>query len=67
MGENTDQKNFKYGLFLRSADSCTISDNDNLEIPGHNAVRTDLLLNPKIGGASIYYKNSLPLKVPDIY
>ena len=41
-------------------------DNDNLELPGYDLVRTDNPTNTKRGGVCIYYHNSLPLKVIDI-
>ena len=42
------------------------SDNDHLEIPGYNLVRSYHLSNNKRGGVCIYYKTSLPLRVIDI-
>ena len=42
------------------------SDNDNLEIPGYNLVRSDHPSNNKRGGVCIYYKASLPLRAIDI-
>ena len=47
-------------------DSTIQSDNDNLEIPGYNLVRSDHPSNNKRGGVCIYYKASLPLRVIDI-
>ena len=47
-------------------DSSISSDNDNLELPGYNLVRTDNPTNTKRGDVCIYYHNSLPLKVIDI-
>ena len=47
-------------------DSTMQSDNDNLEIPGYNLVRSDHPSNNKRGGVCIYYKASLPLRVIDI-
>ena len=47
-------------------DSSIQSDNDNLEIPGYNLVRSDYPSNNKRGGVCIYYKASLPLRVIDI-
>ena len=41
-------------------------DDDNLELPRYSLVHTDNPANTKIGGACIYYLNSLPLKVIDI-
>ena len=47
-------------------DSSIPSDDENLELPGYNLVRTDNPTNTKRGGVCIYYHNSLPLKVIDI-
>ena len=47
-------------------DSTIQSDNDNLEIPGYNLVRSDHPSNNKRGGVCIYYKASLPLRVINI-
>ena len=47
-------------------DSTIQSDNNNLEIPGHNLVRSDHPSNNKRSGVCIYYKASLPLRVIDI-
>ena len=44
-------------------DSTIQSDNDNLEIPGYNLVRSDHPWNNKRGGVCMYYKVSLPLRV----
>ena len=44
-------------------DSTIQSDNDNLEIPGHNLVRSDHPSNNKRGGICIYYKASPLLRV----
>ena len=44
-------------------DSSIQSDNDNLEIPGYNLVRSDYPSNNKRGGVCIYCKASLPLRV----
>ena len=46
-------------------DSSNLCDNDNLNPPGYNVVKTNHPSNKK-GGVSIYLKNSLPLKVLDI-
>lgn len=35
--------------------SSILSDNNNLDIPGNNAVRTDLPANTKRGGVCIYF------------
>ena len=47
-------------------DSSISSENDNLELPGHNLVRADHPTNTKRNGVCIYYHNSLPLIVIDI-
>ena len=47
-------------------DSSISSDNENLELPGYNLVRSDNPTNTKRGGVCIYYHNFLPLKVIDI-
>ena len=44
-------------------DSTIQSDNDNLEIPGHNLVRSDHPSNNKRGGVCIYYKASPLVRV----
>ena len=41
-------------------------DDDNLDIPSYIMVRADHSANSKCGGACMYYKNCLPLKVLDI-
>ena len=47
-------------------DSSIQSDNDNLEIPGYNLVRSDHPSNNKRGGACRYYKASFPLRIINI-
>ena len=47
-------------------DWSNLSDDDNFNLPGYNVVRADHLSNTKKGALCIYFKNSLPLKVPDI-
>ena len=47
-------------------DSSVPYDDDNLELPGYNLVHADDPANTKRGGVSIYYHESLPLKVIDI-
>ena len=47
-------------------DSSIQSDNDNLEIPRYNLVRSYHPSNKKRGGVCINYKASLPLRVIDI-
>ena len=47
-------------------DSTISSENDNLQLPEYNLVRSDNPTNTKRGGVCIYYHNFLPLKVIDI-
>ena len=47
-------------------DSSILHNDSNLEIPGYNLVRSDDLSNKKRGGACIYYKSYLPLRIIDI-
>ena len=56
---------FQYviGTYL---DSSNQPDGDNFNFPGYNVVRANHSSNTKEGGACIYFKNSLPLKVLDI-
>ena len=46
--------------YLNSSNS---TDDETLEISGHNLVRSDPPLNSKRGGVCIYYKNYLPLRI----
>ena len=46
--------------YLNSSNS---SDDETLEIPGYNLVRSDHPLNSKRGEVCIYYKNYLPLRI----
>ena len=39
------------------------SDNNNLNISGYNLMRVDHPSNPKRGGVSIYYKESLAVQI----
>ena len=48
-------------------DSSILSDDKNLEIPGCDLIRADHPSNSKRGGACVYYRNSLPLKILDIF
>ena len=41
----------------------TLSDNDNLWIPGYELIRVDHSSNQKRGGICIYHKDFLPIKV----
>ena len=47
-------------------DSNILPDDSNLKIPGYNLVRSDHPSNKKRGGACIYYKSYLPLRIIDI-
>ena len=47
-------------------DSTVPLDNDNLVISGYNLIRSDHPSNTKRGGACLYYKNYLPLRVLNI-
>ena len=44
----------------------TTEDDDNLQIPGYDLIRSDHPSNSKRGGVAIYYKNFLPLKLIDV-
>ena len=48
-------------------DSSILSDDKNLEIPGYDLIRADHPSNSKRGGVCVYYRNSLPLKIQDIF
>ena len=48
-------------------DSSILSDDNNLEIPGYDLIRADHPSNSKRGGVWVYYRNSLPLKILDIF
>ena len=48
-------------------DSSILSDNKNLEIPGHNLIWADHPSNSKRGDVCVYYRNSLPLKILDFF
>ena len=48
-------------------DSSILSDDKNLEIPGYDLIRADHPSNSKRGGVCVYYRNSLPLKILDIF
>ena len=39
----------------------------DLEIPGYDLIRADHPSNSKRGGVCVYYGNSLPLKILDIF
>ena len=66
---NTDQVSINIDIICLSKtylDSTIQWDNDNLEIPGYNLVRSDHPSNNKRGGVCIYYKASSPLRVINI-
>ena len=48
-------------------DSSIPSDDNNLEIPGYDLIRADHQSNSKRGNVCVYYRNSLPLKILDIF
>ena len=53
-------------LFETYLDSNTPLHDDNLEISGYTIVRSDHPSNTKRGGAYLYHKNKLPLRVINI-
>ena len=44
----------------------TLSDNDNLKIPGYELIRVDHPSNQKRGGICIYHKDFLPIKINNV-
>ena len=48
-------------------DSSIPSDDNNLEIPGYDLIRADHPSNSKREGVCVFYRNSLPLKILDIF
>ena len=48
------------GTYLNSS---IAEDDDSLQIPGYDLIRSDHPSNNKRGGIAIYYKNFLPLKL----
>ena len=44
----------------------TPTDDDKLQIPGYNLIRSDHPSNTKRGGVCVYYRSSLPLRVINI-
>ena len=44
----------------------TLSDNDNMRIPGSELIRVDHPSNQKWGGICIYHKDFLPVKVNNV-
>ena len=60
---------FKYDLICLSEtylDSSFAADDISLTIKGYNLIRADHPLNIKRGGACVYYKNTLPIKILNI-
>ena len=51
----------------RYFDSSILPDDNNLERPGYNLIRADHPSNSKRGGICVYYRNSLPLKLLNIF
>ena len=43
--------------------SKTLSNDENLNVPGYNLIRDDRLSNTKHGGVCIYFMESLPLRL----
>ena len=41
-------------------------DDDNLQTPGYDLIRSDHPSNSQGGGVAIYYNNFLPLKLIDV-
>ena len=48
-------------------DSSIPSDDNNLELPCYELIRVDHSSNSKRGGVCVYYGNSLPLKILNIF
>ena len=46
--------------------SSITDDDDSLQIPGYDLIRSDYPSNSKRGDVTIYYKNFLPLKLIDV-
>ena len=62
--------NYKYDVISLSEaylDSGILSDDNNLEIPGYDLIWADHPSNSKRGGVCVYYRNSLLLKILDIF
>ena len=47
-------------------DSSTLHDDNNLEIPGYNFIRSDHPSNNERGGICIVYKHFLPLRILNV-
>ena len=59
----------RIGIFCISKiylNSSITEDDDNLQVPGYDLIRSDHPSNSKRGGVAIYYKNFLPLKLIDV-
>ena len=55
----------KFDIYLSETylNSETLSNDENLNIPGYNLIRADHLSNTKCWGVCIYFKESLPLRL----
>ena len=53
----------KFDIICLSVRSETLSNDENLNIPGYNLIRADHLSNTKRGGVCICFKESLPLRL----
>ena len=54
--------------FLKTyLDSSILYDDSNLEIPGYDLIRADHTSNSKLGDLCVCYRNSLLLKIMDIF
>ena len=61
---------YNYNVIILSEaylDSSIPSDDNNLEIPDYRLIRADHPSNSKSGGVCVYYRNSLRLKILDIF
>ena len=56
----------KFDIICLSVRSETLSNDENLNIPGYNLIRADHLSNTKRGGVCIYFKESLPLRLYNV-
>ena len=58
----------KFDIYLSETylNSETLSNDENLNIPGYNLIRADHLSNTKRGGVCIYFKESLPLRLYNV-
>ena len=59
----------KFDIILLSEtylNSETLSNDENLNIPGYNLIRADHLSNTKLGGVCTYFQESLPLRLYNV-